>query len=98
VLEALGNPDAVTIADLVEKADVETAEWLLDRRNHRTLPHRLGRCNYTSVRNPNTEDGRWKVRGKNRVVYAKASLSLPEQLAAATKLTRAGRSMKSVSP
>ena len=54
VLELLGNPDAVTSASLIEKANPETADWLLDRRNRRALPHRLERCGYTSVRNPNS--------------------------------------------
>jgi len=87
VLELLGNPDAVTSASLIEKANPETADWLLDRRNRRALPHRLERCGYTSVRNPNSGDGRWKVQGKNQVVYAKTSLSSREQITAAGSLT-----------
>jgi hypothetical protein len=54
--------------------------------NRRALPHRLERCGYTSVRNPTSGDGRWKVQGKNQVVYTKASLSLREQLTAAGAL------------
>jgi hypothetical protein len=38
------------------------------------------------VRNPNSGDGRWKMQGKNQVIYAKARLSLREQLAAAGAL------------
>jgi hypothetical protein len=38
------------------------------------------------VRNSGTADGRWKVQGKNQVIYAKTSLSLREQLAAAAVL------------
>jgi hypothetical protein len=87
VLELLGNPDAVTIASLIEKANSETADWLLDRRNRRALPHRLERCGYTSVRNATSGDGRWKVQRKNQVIYAKASLSRREQLTAARGLT-----------
>src|SRR5262245_43950401 len=30
----------------------EIAKWLLDSRNRRALPHRLERCGYVSVRNP----------------------------------------------
>lgn len=86
VLEALGNPDAITLEQLQAKATGPASEWLLDRRNRRTIPHRLERCGYTSVRNPYSKDGRWKVQGKNHVVYAKASLSLREQLAAAEGL------------
>jgi hypothetical protein len=88
VLEALGNPDAVTVASLIEKASPETADWLLDRRNRRALPHRLERCGYTSVRNPDSAGGRWRVgvKGEKQVVYAKTDLTTLEQIAAARKL------------
>ena len=86
LLEDLCNPDAITLEQLLVKATGAAAEWLLDRKNRRSIPHRLDRCGYTSVRNPETSDGRWKVQGKRRVVYAKASLSLPDQMAAARAL------------
>ena len=62
----LGNPDAITLEQLLVKATGAAAEWLLDRKNRRSIPHRLDRCGYTSVRNPETSDGRWKVQGKRR--------------------------------
>jgi hypothetical protein len=71
---------------LIEKANPEMADWLLERRNRRALPHRLERCGYTSVRNPTSGDGRWKVQGKNQIVYAKTSLSSREQITAARNL------------
>ena len=86
VLEALGNPQAVTLEQLIDKAIGAIAEWLLDRRNRRSIPHRLERCGYVSVRNPNTDDGRWKLKGKNQVAYAKTNLSLREQFLAVDKL------------
>jgi hypothetical protein len=86
VLEALGNPQAVTLEQLIDKATGAIAEWLLDRRNRRSIPHRLERCGYVSVRNPNTDDGRWKLKGKNQVAYAKTNLSLREQFLAVDKL------------
>jgi hypothetical protein len=88
VLELLGNPDALTVASLIEKANPETADWLLDRRNRRALPHRLERCGYTSVRNPDATDGRWRVgaQGKKQIVYANTDLTTDQQMAAARKL------------
>jgi hypothetical protein len=88
VLELLGNPDAVTVASLIEKANPETADWLLDRRNRRALPHRLERCGYTSVRNPDASDGRWRVgtQGKKQIVYAHNDQTTDQQMAAARKL------------
>jgi hypothetical protein len=87
-LEALGDPDVITVAKLIETANGAMAEWLSDRRNHRSLPHRLGRCGYVSVRNPKG-DGRWKVKKKNQVVYVKVSLNPREQLRAVEELRRA---------
>ena len=88
LIEALGNPDAVTVSQLVERATAgnDAADWLLDRRNRRSIPHRMERCGYTQVRNPNTGDGRWKLKGRNEVVYAKANLSVSDQMTAAGHL------------
>jgi hypothetical protein len=47
----------------------------------------LEKCGYVPVRNDLADDGLWKVHGKRQAVYAKASLSLRDQLAAAQKLT-----------
>ena len=45
VLEALGNPDAVTLGQLIEKAvGGDAGDWLMDRRNRRAIPHRMERC------------------------------------------------------
>ncbi len=83
VLEALGSPEAVTLAELIEaSASSEAADWLLDRKNRRAVPHRMERCHYTPVRNPDADDGLWKLQGRRQTVYAKASLSLRDQIAA----------------
>jgi hypothetical protein len=87
VLDALGGPHAVTLEQLLTKASGEAAEWLMDRKNRRAIPHRMERCNYTPVRNPNADDGLWKLRDKRQAVYAKVGLSLREQMTAARKLT-----------
>ena len=91
VVEALGSPDAFSLEQLITKATGAATEWLLDRRTRRAIPHRLERCGYVSVRNPySSHDGRWKIQGKNQIVYAKASLSPEEQEAAAHKLRDKG--------
>jgi hypothetical protein len=86
LLEKLNRPDVVTLDQLLVEATGATAEWLLDRRNRRSIPHRLDRCGYTSVRNPEAGDGRWRAQGKKQVVYARADLSLQDQITAARKL------------
>ena len=89
LLDALGNPNAVNLAQLVEKATSEIAGWLTDRRNRRAIPHRMERCDYVSVQNPDAADGMWKIWGVRQAIYAKARLSLAQQIAAARQLVAA---------
>ena len=89
VLDQLKNPDAVTIAMLVEATATEHFsfhEWLSDRKNRRSIPHRLDRCGYVQVNNNAAKDGYFVVDGERRVVYAKAELPPQRQLEAARKL------------
>jgi hypothetical protein len=86
VLDAMGNPDAVTIGQLASKAKGELMEWLADRKNRRVIPHRLEKCGYSSMRCETTKDGRWKLGGVWQVVYAKNSLSSAERYKAAAAL------------
>ena len=59
----------------------------MERKNRRALPHRLERCGYVSVRNPeDNDDGRWRVGGDRQKIYAKVALSPKERLLAAQKL------------
>ena len=75
VLDALKNPDAVTLAQIRAAAAGGFEEWLTDRRNRPSIPHRMERCGYTPFRNDAVDDGLWKVGGKRQVIYAKAALS-----------------------
>jgi hypothetical protein len=86
LIDKLKSPDALTVAQLIAAATGEVVEWLMDRRNRRTIPHRLERCGYVSVRNPYSTDGRWKVQSTNLTIYAKATLSPQEQQQAAQRL------------
>jgi hypothetical protein len=89
VLEALGNPDAVTLGQVIDRAiakGTEAADWLMERKNRRAIPHRMERCGYVPVRNPDAGDGRWKLQDKRQVVYAKARLNLRDQIAAVRRL------------
>jgi hypothetical protein len=89
VIDALGQPDAVILPQLLEKATGETQEWLFDRKNRRAVPHRLERCGYVPVRNPDApDDGYWRIRNKRHPVYAKANLHLREQIIAARRLQK----------
>ena len=86
VLDALKSPNATTLPQLIAKASGGIADWLMDRKNRRTLPHRLERCGYVAVRNDTAKDGLWKINGARQTVYAKAALSAADQLRAAREL------------
>jgi hypothetical protein len=87
VLEFLGNRQAVTLLAVILKAREdrrhEFADWLADRKNRRILPHRFEACGYVPVRNPDAEDGLWKIANRRQVIYAKANLSRADQIRAA---------------
>ena len=61
VIDVIGKPAALTVKQLIAAAKGATAEWLSERKNRRALPHRLERCGYVSVRNPEAKDGIWKI-------------------------------------
>jgi Family of unknown function (DUF5906) len=86
VIDRLGNPNAVTLKQLIVAAKGEAAEWLMDRKNRRAIPHRLERCGYVAVKNPDAKDGLWKIKGERQVVYTKANLSPTKAIEAARKL------------
>ena len=85
-LERLGRPPATTLAAIAASADAGFGEWLRDRRNSRQIPHRLQAVGYEPVRNTATSDGRWKIAGKNVVVYVQRTLDVPGRIEAATHL------------
>ena len=84
VIDAIGNPDALTLKQLIAAAMGGIADWLMDRKNRRAIPHRLERCGYVSVRGPC--DGQWKIGGERQTIYAKQTLSPQAREEAAKKL------------
>jgi hypothetical protein len=79
------RPEALTLGDLISKAP--GAEWMTDRKQSRSLPHRLRRCGYERVPNPDAErdSGMWRINGKRTMIYARADLSPIDRLAAACR-------------
>lgn len=83
LLDALGNPNAVTLSLLTHQAQGSPfAAWLEDRRNRRKVPHRLNNAGYVPIRNEAAKDGLWKIRGNRQVVYARRELTLLERIQA----------------
>jgi hypothetical protein len=71
----------------VKDSKPDLAEFLRDRRNSRTIPHRLRSAGYVVIWNERDKrDGQWKVAGARVTIYAKAELPLTEKMAAATAL------------
>ncbi len=85
-LERMRWPDALTIPQLAQAAEEEFAKWLNERKNRRSIPHRLETAGYQPVRNTTADQGLWKVDGKRQTVYAKSVLTYKEQCVAAGKL------------
>jgi hypothetical protein len=88
VVDALGDPDVLTVKQLTAAAGGTFAEWMLDRKNRRAIPHRLERCGYVAVRNPGNQRGEWKVNGARQIIYAKVTLSPAKAVKAAQKLAQ----------
>jgi hypothetical protein len=87
VIERLGNPDALTISQLHAKADFELQIWLNDRKNRRSIPHRLESCGYSAVPNKDAKDKLWKVLGARQTVYAKNDMSVRDRIAAVRRVS-----------
>jgi hypothetical protein len=86
-IDSLGNPKALTLKMLMDVGrSSDLSNWLTDRRNRRAIPHRLERCEYVPVRNPNAKDGFWKIQDTRQVIYAQAALAPADQFRAATEL------------
>jgi hypothetical protein len=96
ILDALGNPAAVTLTTVIDKARekgwlvkparMEFANWLSERKNRKLIPHRFEACNYVPLRNSDAKDGLWKIGGDRKVVYVRETLTFHQQLAAARAL------------
>jgi hypothetical protein len=83
-------PDVLTLKQLAAVASGAFAEWL--SKSQRAIPHRLERCGYVPVKNPDAKDGMWKIKEKRERIYGRAELSLVRRIAAARKLVGSRRS------
>ena len=91
ILEEMLEPAAVTLDEVIDaaKGNAPLRAWLSDRKNSRSIPHKLDRCGYVALRNDAQKgDGRWKIGGVNKMVYVKKTLSGQEQFAAAARLKK----------
>jgi uncharacterized protein DUF5906 len=97
ILDLMGRPHAFTLAMLIKTAEGQAnpdggfIDWLRERKNRRQIPHRLEKCGYVPVHNPDAEDGLWRIRNKRQAAYADKNLPLREQIKAAKELTNLGK-------
>jgi len=81
-IDALGNPQALTINELMVKAP--GLEWLRDVPKRGALTHRITDCNYVAIDNPTAKDGLWKINDRRQTVYVHLDVPPDQRIDAAT--------------
>jgi hypothetical protein len=90
-IDKLGNPNALTVRDIISASDdVALQSWLTDRKNFRQLPVRFEAVGYVATRSPGTQDGRWVIDDRRQNIYTKQGLTTRDRINAAAD--KAGRS------
>ena len=84
VIDALDNPAALTINQVMEKAP--GLEWLHNVVNRKVLVHRLNDCGYVNTRNRGAKDGLWRIKGHRQTIFTRAELTKGEREDAAQAL------------
>jgi hypothetical protein len=80
-LEHIGNPAVLVLDDLISVSsgtDPEFAIHLRDRKNRRMIAGWMEKNGYRLVRNPDSKQGLWPIRGKRQNVYGKSSMSIKD--------------------
>jgi hypothetical protein len=90
VLDQAGRPNVITLDEVIRCARSlrlhDLAVELTDRRRRRALPHKFERVGYVPIRNPDADDGLWKIAQRRQTVYARRELSVADQISAARRL------------
>jgi hypothetical protein len=69
-------------------ATQEFRAWLGDRKNGVKIAHRMTDAGYAPIRNPEANDGQWRIGGKRRSVYGKRTVGKVDQIALAAAMVR----------
>jgi hypothetical protein len=90
VFDAMGPPAATTLSSVILKATElglhDLVDWLRERKHRRILPGRFAAHGYVPVRNPDADDGLWKIATRRQVIYAQVALPWADQQRAAAAL------------
>jgi hypothetical protein len=97
VIDLMGNPKALTLSGLIAKTTLNNSlcDWLTDRKNRRNIPHRLKSCGYEQFRNPDANDGYWKIGRDRHAIYVREELTVKERMQAAAELVKKGKPQRS---
>jgi hypothetical protein len=82
VIDDLGKPPVLTLRILIDALGEEPNDlktWLADRKNTRTIPHRMKTAGYVPHRNKAAIDGLWKINRKRQAVYVLEELTEAER-------------------
>jgi hypothetical protein len=85
-LDELGRPDAVTLSMLLATTRAASMPWL--EGSPRSVPHRLERCGYVAIRNPNNKEGLWSINKRRQMIYGKTTATPEERGRAAWNLAK----------
>ena len=80
-IDALGNPQALTINELMVAAPA--LEWLRDVTKRAVTGHRITDCQYIAIDNPNAKDGLWKINGRRQAIYVHSDVPPDQRVNAA---------------
>src|SRR5262249_40093460 len=84
IIDDMGNPHVVTTVDIGHRFPSDpVVQWLKDRKNSRSISKWFAACGYVSVLNPETAEHIWRIRGRRQAVYARATMTPAERVAAA---------------
>jgi hypothetical protein len=83
-LDALGNPQVLTLDDLIAVAP--GLEWLRDATKRKFTSYRLSDCQYIAVGNPDAKDELWKINDRRQTIYAHRDLPPEQRVRAAAEL------------
>ncbi len=91
VIDDLGDggerPAAITLSDIRSSTSIsqDFAYWLGERKNRRVIPHRLKKCGYEALGNPDAKDGLWKFPDGRQTIYVRTDMPPNERLEAARR-------------
>jgi hypothetical protein len=82
-LDELDRPEISSMHALLATPRGAALEWMTSKP--RALPHRMERCGYVAVRNPDNEKGIWRINNQRQMLYGRTDLTPEKRLEAAKK-------------